>query len=134
LARRVTDCRREKRWETAELKDMSAISLMLNTDGTGSGSLLDSILSILLKKLCSDAWVVVLCFLIIDDMIASDYILNSCCDLVYCFVWVPSLRTNSASSNKGNLLDVSCVINLLGSSVTSFSCLSSSFVWAHSHL
>ena len=53
---------------------------------------------------------------------------------VYRSVWVPCLKTNSASSNKGNLLDISCVINLLGSSVTPFSCLSSSFVWAHSHL
>ena len=108
---------------------LSAISLKPNTDGTGSGCLLDSVLSILLKKLPSDAWVVVLFFPIIDDMVALDYILNSCCDLcVPFYVWVPCLKTNSASPDKENLLDISCVINLLGSSVTSFSCLSSSFV------
>ena len=40
----------------------AAISLMPDVDGTGSGSLLDSILSTLLKKLSSDAWVVTLFF------------------------------------------------------------------------
>ena len=40
----------------------AAISLMLNSNGTGSGSLLDPILSILPKKLSRDAWVVVLFF------------------------------------------------------------------------
>ena len=36
----------------------AAISLMSDVDGTGSGSLLDSILSTLLKKRSSDVWVV----------------------------------------------------------------------------
>ena len=36
----------------------AAISLLPDVDGTGSGSLLDSILSTLLKKLSSDVWVV----------------------------------------------------------------------------
>ena len=40
----------------------AAISLMPDVDGAGSGSLLDSILSTLLKKLSSDAWVVTLFF------------------------------------------------------------------------
>ena len=40
----------------------AAISLMPDIDGTGSGSLVDSILSTLLKKLFSDAWVVALLF------------------------------------------------------------------------
>ena len=39
-----------------------AISLMPDIDGTGSGSLVDSILSTLLKKLFSDAWVAALLF------------------------------------------------------------------------
>ena len=38
----------------------AAISLMPDVDGTGSGSLLDSILSPLLKKRSSDVWVVAL--------------------------------------------------------------------------
>ena len=38
----------------------AAVSLMPDVDGTGSGSLLDSILSTLLKKRSSDVWVVAL--------------------------------------------------------------------------
>ena len=38
----------------------AAISLTPDVDGTGSGSLLDSILSTLLKKQSSDVWVVAL--------------------------------------------------------------------------
>ena len=41
----------------------AAISLTSDADGPGSGSLLDSILSTLLKKRSSDVWVVVLFFL-----------------------------------------------------------------------
>ena len=40
----------------------AAISLTPDVDGTGSGSLLDSILSSLLKKRSSDVWVVALSF------------------------------------------------------------------------
>ena len=40
----------------------AAISLRPDVDGTGSGSLLDSILSTLLKKRSSDVWVVALFF------------------------------------------------------------------------
>ena len=40
----------------------AAVSLMPDVDGTGSGSLLDSILSTLLKKRSSDIWVVALFF------------------------------------------------------------------------
>ena len=40
----------------------AAISLMPDVDGTGSGSLLDSILSTFLKKRSSDVWVVALFF------------------------------------------------------------------------
>ena len=40
----------------------AAVSLTPDVDGTGSGSLLDSILSTLLKKRSSDVWVVALFF------------------------------------------------------------------------
>ena len=40
----------------------AAILLMPDVDGTGSGSLLGSILSTLLKKRSSDVWVVALFF------------------------------------------------------------------------
>ena len=40
----------------------AAISLTPDVDGTGSGSLLDSILSIVLKKQSGDVWVVALFF------------------------------------------------------------------------
>ena len=40
----------------------AAISLIPEVDGTGSGSLLDSILFTLLKKGSSDVWVVALFF------------------------------------------------------------------------
>ena len=39
-------------------RGQAAISLMPDVDGTGSGSLLDSILSTLSKKQFSDVWVV----------------------------------------------------------------------------
>ena len=39
-------------------------------------------------------------------------------------------KTNSASSNKEDPLVISYVVNLFSSSVTSSSCLSSSFLWA----
>ena len=57
----------------------AAVSLTPDVDGTGSGSLLDSILSTLLKKRSSDVWVVAL-FSLIDDTIALDCILNGCCN------------------------------------------------------
>ena len=41
----------------------AAVSLMPDIDGTGSDSLLGSILSSLLKKQSSDTWVVALSFL-----------------------------------------------------------------------
>ena len=41
----------------------AAMSLTPDVDATGSGSLLDSILSTLLKKQSSDVWVVALFFL-----------------------------------------------------------------------
>ena len=43
-------------------RGQAAISLMPDFDGKGSGSLLDSILSTLLKKWSSDVWIVALFF------------------------------------------------------------------------
>ena len=40
----------------------AAVLLMTDVDGTGSGSLLDSVLSTLLKKRSSDVWVVAVFF------------------------------------------------------------------------
>ena len=72
----------------------AAISLTPDIDGRGSGSLLDSILSTLLKKGSSDFWVVALFFLVIDDMVALDCILNSCCNLcVLFYIQVLCLKT-----------------------------------------
>ena len=54
-----------------------------------------------LTKWSSDIWIVDLFFRIIDDMVALDCILNSCCNLPVPFsVQVPCLKTNSASLNK----------------------------------
>ena len=63
-------------------------SLTLALDGTGSGSLLDSVLSILFKKQSSEVWVVALFF--IDNMVALDCILNLC---VPFYVWVLCLKS-----------------------------------------
>ena len=108
----------------------AAISLTPDVDGTGSGSLLDSIY--LLEKAIQRCLGSSSFFLVIDDTVALDCILNGCCNLrVLLYVWVLCLKTNSASSNKENPLAISCVVNLFGSSVTSSSsCLSSSFLWA----
>ena len=43
-------------------RGQAAISFMPDVDGTGSGSLLDSVLSTLLRKHSSDVWVVALFF------------------------------------------------------------------------
>ena len=74
------DCRAEGSSATGD-KGQAAISLTPDIDGTGSGSSLDSILFTLLKKRSSDVWVVALFFLVIDDAVALDCILNGCCNL-----------------------------------------------------
>ena len=66
----------------------AAIPLMPDGDGTGSGSLLDSVLSILFKKQSSEVWVVALFF--IDNMVALDCILNLYVPL---YVWVLCLKS-----------------------------------------
>ena len=43
-------------------RGLAAISLTPDVDGTGSGSLLDSVLSTFLKKRSSNIWVVALLF------------------------------------------------------------------------
>lgn len=113
----------------------AAISFTPDTDGTGSGFLLDSILSALLKKLIQ--WCVGSSplFLIRDDMIAVDCILNGCCNLPVPFcTHVLCLKTNSASSDRENAPAISCVMNLFSSSVASSSWLSLLFPWASSSI
>ena len=51
---------------------------MPDINGTGSGSLLDSIPSTLLKRWSGDVWVVAFFFLLIDDSVALDCTLNAC--------------------------------------------------------
>ena len=100
----------------------AAISLTPDVDGTGSGSLLDSILSTLLKKMIQRCLGSSSFFLIIDDTVALDCILNGCCNLcVPFYVQVLCPQNYSASSNKENPLAISCIVNLLSSSVTSSS-------------
>ena len=62
-------------------RGQAAASLTPDIDGTGSGSLLNSILSTLLRKQSSDVWVVTLFFVIMDDTVALDCNLNGCCSL-----------------------------------------------------
>ena len=59
----------------------AAISVTPDVDDTGSGSLLDSILSALLKKRSRDVWVVALFLLVIYDTVALNCILNGGCNL-----------------------------------------------------
>ena len=68
----------------------ATVSFMPDVDGPGFGSLLDSILSTLLKKGSSDVWVVALS-LVID---ALDCIPNGCCKLCVPFnIWVLCLKS-----------------------------------------
>ena len=72
-------------------------------------------------------------FLITNDTVALNCILNSCRRLYVLFYVIGSCasKTNSASSDKDNPLAISYIVNLLRSSVTSSSsCLSLSFLWA----
>ena len=54
---------RAEGWSAIGDGGQAAISLTPDADGTGSGSLLDSILSTQLKKRSSDVWVAALFFL-----------------------------------------------------------------------
>ena len=101
----------------------AAISLMPDVDGTSSGSLLDSILSTFLKKTIQCCLGSSSFFLVVDDIVALDCILNGCCNLRALFyLQVPCLKTNSAASKKENPLTIDCIVNLFGSSVTYPSC------------
>ena len=53
---------RAEGWSAVADGGRAAMSLTRDVDGTGSGSLLDSVLSTLLKKRSSDVWVVALFF------------------------------------------------------------------------
>ena len=59
----------------------AAISFISDVAGSGSGSLLASILSALLKKPSSDVWVVALFFLGTDPMVTLACMLNNCGNL-----------------------------------------------------
>ena len=73
----------------------AAVTFMPDVDGTGSGSLLDSILSTFLKKLSSDVWVAAFFFLITDGMVVLNGILNGCYNLrVLFYVWVLGLKNS----------------------------------------
>ena len=63
----------------------AAISLTPDVDDTGSGSLLDSILSTLFKKMIQRCLGCGSFFLIMDDTVASDCILNGCYNLLVPF-------------------------------------------------
>ena len=111
-ARRVTDWRRKRRWEMVEMRDCQQQEtegklqfLMTDTDWTGS--LLDSVLSTLLKKWSSGVWGVALFF--------SHHrcILNSCCNLCVPFCLLSgsyASKTNSVSSHKENPLAISYLL------------------------
>ena len=59
--------------------EQAAISLKPDVDGTGSGSLLDSVLSTLLKKKNNPVmdWVAALFLSLLDDPVVLDSILNN---------------------------------------------------------
>ena len=102
------------------------ISLMLDFDAAGCSFLLVSILSTTLKKAvlwCLDSSSF---FLIIDDMVALECILNGCCKfhVPFCIRSIAS-KTIFASSNKDNPLDIAWVII---SSVTQLLCPLSLFI------
>ena len=70
-------------------------------------------------------------FLIIDNIVELDWILNGCCNLCVHFVFGSwASKTNSASPDEENPFAISCVLNLCRSSITSSSCLSLSFLCA----
>ena len=80
---------RAEGWSAVGDGGQAAISLTPDVDGTGSGSLLDSILSSLLKKCLGSSSF----FLVIDDTVALDCILNGCCNLcVPFYLWVLCLK------------------------------------------
>ena len=108
----------------------AAISLMPDVDGTGSGSLMDSVLSTLLKKQSSNVWLAALfsfrqrCHG--STGLQSEWLLQPLCTVLRL-----GPVTNRASSNKENPLAFSCVVKLFSSAVTSSSsCLPPSFLWA----
>ena len=88
----VGDGRAEESLATGD-RGQAAISLTPAADGTGSGSWLNSVLSILFKKTsqrCLDSGSF---FLIIDDTISLICILNDCCNLcAQLSVWVLHLK------------------------------------------
>ena len=100
----------------------AVISLTPAIDCTGSASLLNSILSTLLKKMIQWCLGSSSIFPVTDDRVNTGL----------CSEWLlqPSRTVQVLGLLKGNPLAISCIVNLSGSSVTSSSsCLSSSFLW-----
>ena len=79
---KVGDGRPEWSSSTAD-REQAAVSVISDADGTSSGSLLDSVLCTLLKKLPRDVWVVAF-LLIIDDMIAQIAFWMAVATFMYC--------------------------------------------------
>ena len=117
-------------------RGQAATSFTPDTDGTGSGSLLDSSLSTLLKKWSSDVWVAVFPPPFIDDIIVQTAFWTTVASFMYhSMLWSCALTTNSALSDKENPLSISCIVNLFSSSVISSSSSQvSSFLCTCSHL
>ena len=106
----------------------AAVSLMPDVDGTGSGSLMDSTLSTLLKKQSSDVWLAAL-FPSHQRCRGSTGLQSERLLQPLCTVLRVGPVTNRASSNKENPLAFSCVVKLFSSAVISASsCLPSSFL------
>ena len=118
----------------------SAISLMPDIDGTGSSSFNSGFNSIYpsgkaIQKCLDSSSLLLLFFLIIDDMVALYCRILKCCAI---FVYRSAFRScssknNIASSDKKIALAISCIMNPFGSSITSSSsCLSSFFLFLNS--
>ena len=89
-------------------RGQTAVSLTPDDCGTGSGFLLDSILSTLLKKTtqwCLDSSSP---FLIIDDTVAVVCILKGCCSLHVLMFGSHASETDSASSDRTNVGGWTC--------------------------
>lgn len=94
---------------------------MPHADGTGSGSLLDSILSTLLEKRSRGCLGGSCFFSTQNNMVTLDCILNGCCDLVLCTVLhlAPVSQKRTVTPQR-KAHAISCVGNHFGPSATFF--------------
>ena len=114
----------------------AAILFIPDNNGAGSGSLSDSVLSILLKKTVQWCLGSGSFFLIIDDREVPNELWIAVATSVYHSIFRSyASQTNGVSSGKENPLATSCVVNVCSCSVTaSSSCLCSSCLWASSSI